>query len=81
MTNPEEPREPTGLEWASLDDICEELHRRYRSFVLTAISEHKTDHELYTRVVRYADSITAYGLCALAAESIRIDCTMGGHHA
>jgi hypothetical protein len=77
MTTPETPREPTGLEWASLDDICEELHRRYPSFLLTALGDHKVDNTLYTRIVRYADSMGALSLGVLAVRMLEAELLHG----
>jgi hypothetical protein len=70
MTNHEKPREPTGLEWASLDDIAEELQRRFPTFLLSTCDDHKVDNTLYIRTLRYGNSMGALSLAVLAVRSL-----------
>ena len=64
--NEPEKAEPTGLEWATVDEISNELSRRFESFVLTYSSDHKTDSSFFKPNVIFKDTLASIGLLRLA---------------
>lgn len=78
--NPNPEREPTGLEFASITDIAEEMSRRFDSFVLAYSSDHKLDSALFKPTVLYKNTLESMGLCRLATvfiERITLDGLLG----
>lgn len=64
--NEPEKAEPTGLEWATVDEISNELSRRFDSFVLTYSSDHETDSAFFKPNVIFKDTLASIGLLRLA---------------
>ena len=70
IMNKESESSPTGLEWATIDEICRELSNRYESFVLLYAEDHKTDSDLISPHLRYKNTFAALGLLSLAPDMV-----------